>query len=120
MTEDTRSASDGFMIRDARELGLAVRALRRSRGWTQADLSRVAGISRPALIRLERGESVRVSTLMDALTFLGARIRVVSADAKVTGRGLPGPGRREAHAGLVLRHWSSATASTMTTPTSRF
>ncbi|MEZ4596696.1 MAG: helix-turn-helix domain-containing protein [Chloroflexota bacterium] len=75
MTEDTRS-SDGFTIRDARELGLAVRALRRSRGWTQADLSRVAGISRPALIRLERGESVRVSTLMDALTFLGARIRV--------------------------------------------
>lgn len=76
MTYDTRSASEGFMVRDARELGQAIRALRRARGWTQADLARVAGISRPALIRLERGESVRVSTLMDVLTFLGARIRV--------------------------------------------
>lgn len=64
------------MVRDARELGQAIRALRRARGWTQADLARVAGISRPALIRLERGESVRVSTLLDVLTFLGARIRV--------------------------------------------
>lgn len=64
------------MVRDARELGQAVRAMRRARGWTQADLARIAGVSRPALIRLERGESVRVSTLMDVLTFLGARLRV--------------------------------------------
>lgn len=76
MTDDARSASDSFVVRDARELGQAVRAMRRARGWTQADLARIAGVSRPALIRLERGESVRVSTLMDVLAFLGARLRV--------------------------------------------
>ncbi len=76
MIDDTRSGTDSRVARDAHELGLAVRAMRRARGWTQADLARIAGVSRPALIRLERGESVRVSTLMDVLAFLGARLRV--------------------------------------------
>lgn len=76
MTDEVGPPTDHMLVRDAHELGDAVRSLRRARGWTQADLARIAGVSRPALIRLERGESVRVSTLMDVLTFLGARLRV--------------------------------------------
>lgn len=76
MTDARQTPSEQLLVRDAHELGEAIRHLRRARGWTQADLARIAGVSRPALIRLERGESVRVSTLMDVLTFLGARLRV--------------------------------------------
>jgi len=41
--------------RTTTELGATLRRARRDRGWTQATLAAAAGISRPALINLERG-----------------------------------------------------------------
>ena len=56
--------------------GLAVRALRRRRGWTQEELSARCGLSRSAVSRIERGQgdtlSVRVLTRVAGA--LGARI----------------------------------------------
>lgn len=66
----------GVEARDANELGDAIRRLRKDRGWTQVELAELASISRPSLIRLERGEPVQLATLLSALAFLGAKLRV--------------------------------------------
>ena len=63
---------------DPVRFGLAIRALRRRRGWTQAELARRARMSRSAVSRVERGEgdalSVRALTRLCAA--LGARVSV--------------------------------------------
>ena len=63
---------------DPVRFGLAVRALRRRRGWTQVDLARRARMSRSAVSRVERGQgdtlSVRALTRLCAA--LGARVSV--------------------------------------------
>ena len=57
--------------------GLAIRALRRRRGWTQVDLGRRSGVSRSAVSRIERAGADRLSlrTLTRVTDALGARIR---------------------------------------------
>lgn len=57
------------------ELGAAIRAARRKRGWTQAALASTAGISRPTLINLERGNPHGE---------LGVALRVIAALGLVT------------------------------------
>jgi transcriptional regulator with XRE-family HTH domain len=46
---------------DLLRLGRGVRALRQRRGWRQSDLAGAAGLSRPVVGRIERGESAAVS-----------------------------------------------------------
>ena len=81
-TNDVRSGHDdafpamGLDARNAAELGEAVRRLRKDRGWTQGELARVTSLSRPSVIRLERGEPVHLETLLAALAFLGAKLSV--------------------------------------------
>ncbi|MHB8893018.1 MAG: helix-turn-helix domain-containing protein [Candidatus Limnocylindrales bacterium] len=60
---------------DPVRFGLAVRALRRRRGWTQAELADRAGISQAAVSRAERGDSrmLTVRTLERIAEALGAR-----------------------------------------------
>lgn len=59
--------------RIATELGQAVRALRESRGWSQAQLSQLAGMTQSALARFEAGGTmptllilVRLARSLDA------------------------------------------------------
>ena len=47
---------------DPVRFGLAIRALRRRRGWTQAELADRAGVSQAAVSRAERG-GARAMTL---------------------------------------------------------
>jgi transcriptional regulator with XRE-family HTH domain len=57
-------------------LGLSIRALRRRRGWTQADLAARTGLTRSAIGRIERGEvgRARVDDLERITEALGARL----------------------------------------------
>ena len=62
--------------RSGPQLGAQVRRLRTERGWTQEELSRYSGVSRPTIARLETGEVVTTKTLqalcraLDAQTLL--------------------------------------------------
>jgi transcriptional regulator with XRE-family HTH domain len=63
---------------DPVRLGLAIRALRRRRGWTQVRLAEEARLSQAAISRCERGEadSLTHRTLLDIADALGAKITV--------------------------------------------
>ena len=63
---------------DPVRFGLAIRALRRRRGWTQAELARRARRSRSAVSRVERGQgdSLSVRALTNLCAALGARVSV--------------------------------------------
>ena len=63
---------------DAIRFGLGLRALRRRRHWTQAELGSRAGLSPSAVGRIERGRSDRVTvrTLDRVATELGGRVDV--------------------------------------------
>ncbi len=63
---------------DPVRFGLAIRALRRRHGWTQAELATKAGISQSAVSRIERGEGDHLTPRLLARVAeeLGARIRV--------------------------------------------
>jgi transcriptional regulator with XRE-family HTH domain len=63
---------------DPVRFGLSLRALRRRRGWTQAELGQRAGVSQSVVSRVERGEAEQqtVDTLLRLITPLGARLRV--------------------------------------------
>ena len=98
---------------DERRVGLIIRALRRRRGWRQADLGAAAGLSQPAISLIERGHvdtfSLRaVRRILLALEARGdveVRWRGGSLDRVLDERhaGLAGI----AH-GLLLRHgWES-------------
>jgi transcriptional regulator with XRE-family HTH domain len=58
--------------------GLGMRALRRKRQWTQAQLGAKANVSRSAIWRIERGQADRVAVhvLARVASVLGARIDV--------------------------------------------
>jgi transcriptional regulator with XRE-family HTH domain len=57
---------------DSVRFGLAIRALRRRRGWAQAELAQRARMSRSAVSRVERGQGDGLS--VRALTRLGAAL----------------------------------------------
>ena len=63
---------------DPVRFGLALRALRRRRGWTQAQLGERCGLSQSTVSRIESGEGDRLTLLVlgRAATALGARIRL--------------------------------------------
>jgi transcriptional regulator with XRE-family HTH domain len=63
---------------DAVRLGLAIRALRRRRRWTQSELGRQCGVSASGISRLERGgaRSKSIRAVERVLEVLGARLLV--------------------------------------------
>ena len=54
-----------------------VRAARDQRGWTQAELAARAGLSRPTIARIERGDDVSTATLGKVATSLGLVLTVL-------------------------------------------
>ncbi len=74
---------------EVRKLGRAVRALRRSKGWTQARLAEEAGVGRDAVVKLERGaREPRPATLERVGAALGADLFALLRDGAL--RHVPG------------------------------
>lgn len=63
-------------IRLARDLGQAIRAARKSGKLKAVDIARHSGRSRDILNRLERGDDITVSALMDILQAMGLSLRL--------------------------------------------
>lgn len=65
----------------AYELGKTVREMREQRGWTQAHLAEVVGMTQPAVARFESGGTVPTMPVLERLArALGAEL-VVRLDA---------------------------------------
>lgn len=62
---------------DAIDLGRVIRALRKKRGWTQAELASWLNVSRPTVGALEHGGPVSMTVAMRALALLGAKAVIV-------------------------------------------
>ena len=60
------------------ELGRALRAERRMRGWTQAELAERIGRNRKTIVALERGENVGTHHLMAVLMALNKGLEIRS------------------------------------------
>ncbi|WP_045821457.1 helix-turn-helix transcriptional regulator [Williamsia herbipolensis] len=59
-------------------VGDAVRDARRERGWSQTQLGDEAGVSRPTIARIERGDDVSVATLAKVTSAVGLAVTIVS------------------------------------------
>ena len=65
-------------LQTAREIGAAVRARRRAKGWTQEDLAIQVGVSRDWVSDLERGASnPRLNLLLRCLSILGLDLGLI-------------------------------------------
>lgn len=58
------------------EIALQVREARVARGWSQEDLAEEAGLSRPSIARIERGDDVSTATLSKIAIVLGLTIKI--------------------------------------------
>ncbi|MEU5996064.1 helix-turn-helix transcriptional regulator [Spirillospora sp. NPDC047418] len=78
--DEVRAGRDEARL--AFELGNAVRERRLALGLTQAELAKRAGLTQPALSRLESGGPTPTIGVLDRLAHaLGARLRVEFTDA---------------------------------------
>jgi HTH-type transcriptional regulator / antitoxin HipB len=66
-------------IQTLADLGLAVTAARKAAGLTATEVARRAGRSRDILYRLERGEDVSASSLIDLLQAIGQQLSLAPA-----------------------------------------
>ena len=57
-------------------VGGAVRDARRGRGWSQTQLGEEAGVSRPTIARIERGDDVSVATLAKVTAAVGLTVKI--------------------------------------------
>lgn len=60
------------------DIAQQIRDARTARGWSQEDLAAQAGLSRPSIARIERGDDVSTATLSKVAVVLGLTIRVES------------------------------------------
>lgn len=60
-------------------VGGAVRDARRERGWSQTQLGEEAGVSRPTIARIERGDDVSVATLAKVTAAVGLTVKIEAA-----------------------------------------
>lgn len=60
-------------------VGGAVRGARRERAWSQTQLGEEAGVSRPTIARIERGDDVSVATLAKVTAALGLTVKIEAA-----------------------------------------
>jgi transcriptional regulator with XRE-family HTH domain len=69
-------ADKGLPAESQRQLGKQIRELRLQQGVSQTALSKMSGLSRDTLHRLERGDVVDVRSLLKAVRALGYEIRL--------------------------------------------
>ena len=70
-------------VYDVAGFGRSIRALRRAKGWTQAELAAWLDVSRHTVIALERGAPVSVAVAMRAVSLLGGKLIVAPKDSIV-------------------------------------
>lgn len=58
------------------DIAQQIRDARTARGWSQEDLAAQAGLSRPSIARIERGDDVSTATLSKVAVVLGLVIRI--------------------------------------------
>jgi DNA-binding XRE family transcriptional regulator len=68
-------------VYDPAGFGRSIRALRRAKGWTQAQLASWLGVSRQTVIALEQGGPVSVSVAVKAVALLGGKLVVAAKDS---------------------------------------
>jgi len=69
---------------DPAGLGRSIRALRRAKGWTQAQLAEWPGVNRQTVIALEQGGPVSMSMAVRAVSLLGGKLVVAPKDAIIS------------------------------------
>jgi transcriptional regulator with XRE-family HTH domain len=67
MTESSESLSN---------VGRAVRVARLERKWSQTKLGDEAGVSRPTIARIERGDDISLATLTKVTAAIGLTVRI--------------------------------------------
>jgi transcriptional regulator with XRE-family HTH domain len=55
------------------DIGAVIRELRQHKGWSQAELAEWLDVSRPTVIRLERGQAT-IALAQAAIQLLGAKL----------------------------------------------
>ncbi len=70
-------------VYDPAGFGRSIRALRRAKGWTQAQLASWLGVSRQTVIALEHGGPVSVSVAVKAVSLLGSKLVVAPKDSVI-------------------------------------
>jgi len=73
-------------VYDPAGLGRSIRALRRAKGWTQAQLAEWLGVNRQTVIALEQGGPVSVTVAMKAVSLLGGKLVVAPKGAIIAER----------------------------------
>lgn len=58
------------------QIATRIRAARTARGWSQTDLAEAAGVSRPTVARIERGDDMNTATLASVCAVLGLELGV--------------------------------------------
>jgi DNA-binding XRE family transcriptional regulator len=89
MAHDRAGARDGggmHEVFDAAGLGHAILSLRRSKGWTQAELAGWLDVSRQTVITLEKGGTVALPVAVRAIALLGAKIVIVPKGSSIDER----------------------------------
>jgi DNA-binding XRE family transcriptional regulator len=71
-------------VYDLAGLGRSIRALRRAKGWTQAELAAWLGVNRQTVIALERGGPVSVSVAVRAVSLLGGKLIVAPKESIIS------------------------------------
>ncbi len=68
---------------DITDLGLAIRRLRKRRGWTQVELAEWVGVNPVTIGRLEHGQPVAITIAMRAVSMLGSKIVIVPKATRI-------------------------------------
>lgn len=76
MTIDEEPAANAPMA----EMASKVHETRVSLGWTQNELAERAGVSRPTVARIERGDDISTATLEKIVLALELRIELTRVD----------------------------------------
>ncbi len=71
-------------VYDLAGLGRSIRALRRAKGWTQAELAAWLGVNRQTVIALERGGPVSVAVAVRAVSLLGGKLIVAPKESIIS------------------------------------
>lgn len=65
---------------DTAGFGDVIRAVRKKKGWSQADLSEKAGVSRPTIARVEADNDVTTATIAKIARALGLKLELRGQD----------------------------------------